>query len=751
MAIPGENSIPSVKIPVHGQAYNLRKTETSERAELGSIQLSRRSFGKGSVALLAVSALPWELRGLPPQQESSSGLPRFAVEDFSKVFDPAYLSNGLIGIRPGPNPLARAQTCVSGFDFVHPAHKVECLSPAPYPLETDIRVGGMSLLKYADHLKMQRQTLDPSCGELVTQMEFSPANGARLAIEVLQFAPRSVPSLICQEIRVTASTDVEIEFLPRVEDGAVPGRAYLSQAPERAQIDLVLGMESEGNLSKLGLALWIFTPDGPARKGEVSRNESGLSRSYILRARSGQPLRFQTIAAMVSSLYHPEPAPEAIRLASWGSLLGFETLRQQNRAAWAELWKSRVRVTGDTDAQRVLDAAFFYLHSSLHASTLTGMPPFGLSQSSYYYGHSFWDTETWSLLPMTLAAPATARSLLEFRVRGLEYAKRQAALYGYRGAQFPWEAAPSQGFETTPTFAGTGWGEQHVSPDVALGFWEYQLATADPNLLREGTWPVLRAVAAWIESRGVFTARGFEIQNIMGPDESVPNVSNASYMNLACKMVMAAAIRCAQVVGSSAPDSWGKVRDSFVLPLDKTKNVVLPYDNPPPTANPAYSLDQLDFLTIHNPPVSVELLKGTHAFEDTVRQQRIAASKSGEREFSIGFAEAAEAATAAFAGDKRRALELFHNSWKNVWLEPFGMIRETPSQDYGCFLTNFGSVLQTVMFGFTGLRISEQGWPKYPASLPAGWSKIEIDRVYVKGEAKRLVATDGAPAKLLDA
>jgi protein-glucosylgalactosylhydroxylysine glucosidase len=719
------------------------------------MKLSRRSLGKDCLAVLAASAIPREMWGVRKlgsgfsslQSVAAGGPPKFVVEDFSKVFDPAYLSDGLIGIRPGPNPLARAQTCVSGFDYEHPAHKVEGLSPAPYPLETDIRVGHMSLLKRADLVKIQRQTLDTSCGELLTQLEFIPESGVRLVVEVLQFTSRSVPSLVCQQIQVIPSVDTAIEIITRVEDSAVPGRTYLSQVPERTQIDLVLGMESAGNVSKLGIALWSVSPDGPLQKEEIS--ESGVARTYLLKARAGQAIRFQTIAAMVSGLYHPEPPLEAIRLASWGSLLGFEALRRENRSAWADLWKSRIKVMGDTDAQRVLDAAFFYLHSSLHPSTLTGMPPFGLSQFAYYYGHSFWDTETWSLLPVTLAAPATARSLLEYRLRGLDYAKRQAALYGYRGAQFPWEAAPSQGFETTPTFAGTGWGEQHVSADVALGFWEYQLATADQSFLREGTWPVLTAVAEWIESRGVFTPRGFEIQNIMGPDESVPNVSNVSYMNLACKMVMSAAIRCAQMVGKTAPNSWAKIRDSFALPMDKIKNVVLPYDNPPSPVNLAYSLDQLDFLTVHGVPVSKELLKSTDAFEEIVRQQRIAASKSGQRNFSIGFAEAAEAATAAFLGDKRRALELFHQSWKNVWLEPFGMIRETPSQDYGCFLTNFGSLLQTAMFGFTGLRISEEDWRKYPASLPAGWSRIEIDRVFVKGEAKRLVATDGAPAQLL--
>src|SRR5690242_17562279 len=488
--------------------------------------LSRRSLGKSCVALLVASALPWELPSIlgaaedtTPQPEGSSNLPKFVVEDFSRVFDPAYLSNGLIGIRPGPNPLANAQTCLSGFDFVHPAYKVECLSPAPYPLETDMRVGRASFLKHSDLVKIRRQTLDTSCGELITQMDFAPGNGAQLTIEVLQFASRSVPSLVCQQISVTHSADTEIEFVPRIENAAIPGRTYFSQMPERTQIDLVLGMESGGNLSKLGVALWILTPEAQAQRQEISRDESGLSRTYILKARSGQAIRFQTIAAMVSSLYHPEPPLEAIRLASWGSMLGFEALRGQNRSAWAELWKARVIVTGDADAQRVLDAAFFYLHSSVHSSTLTGMPPFGLSQFSYYYGHSFWDTETWSLLPVILTAPATARSLLEYRVRGLDYAKRKAALYGYRGAQFPWEAAPSQGFETTPTFAGTGWGEQHVSPDVALGFWEEQLATGDQSFLREGAWPVLRAVADWIASRGVLTARGFEIQNIMRSEQ----------------------------------------------------------------------------------------------------------------------------------------------------------------------------------------------------------------------------------------
>jgi trehalose/maltose hydrolase-like predicted phosphorylase len=96
----------------------------------------------------------------------------------------------------------------------------------------------------------------------------------------------------------------------------------------------------------------------------------------------------------VSQFYHPEPDLEAIRLARWGASFGCDSLCQQNRSLWADLWKSRVKVSGDTDDQRLLDAAFFYLHSSLHDTTGTGMPLFWLSQFRQYFGHSFWDTES---------------------------------------------------------------------------------------------------------------------------------------------------------------------------------------------------------------------------------------------------------------------------------------------------------------------------------------------------------------------
>jgi protein-glucosylgalactosylhydroxylysine glucosidase len=662
-------------------------------------------------------------------------LPKIVQTDFSTPLRPAYLSNGLIGIRPGSNPLARGRAAVSGFVFAHVPFRIESLSPAPYPLETDIGIGGTRLLDHPELVTIRRQTLDMATAELVTELTFAPRAGLTLDLTVVQFASRSVPSLLCQEVSLTPSAAAEIEVQARIDLSGIPGTVYMRSAPDNSG-DLAIGVRGDGELSRLGIAVGLFTGKKWTRNPGPETSDIRFSKSYFVDATPGEMIRVRTIAAMLSQVYHPAPELQAIRMMRWGENVGFDALREQNRQAWRDLWQARIKVYGDNAAQRALDAAFFYLHSSLHRSSFTGMSPYGLSHPTGYYGHSFWDTETWSLLPLILTAPEAAKSLLEYRLRGLEAARRLAALYGYRGAHFPWEGG-IDGSEATPTWASTGWTEQHITADVALAFWEYQRATGDPFFLREGTWPVLRAAAEWIESRGVFTPRGFEILNIMGPDEGL-NINNSSYMNVAARMVLEAAVKCARMLGYTPPASWTRIAERMVVPIDNKRRIVLPYDNA--SEKSAYSLGNLDYLTVHDPPLPPDLMRNTYEHERKLR---------GARAITPGFMCAGVAASAAFFRDRRRATVLFRQSWEPYWVDPYGLTKEH-EKGPTCFLTNFGSVLQTVLFGFTGLRISEGDWSRHTATLPEGWARIEVDRIWVRGVPKRLVAEHGKLPRLLD-
>ena len=335
----------------------------------------------------------------------------------------------------------------------------------------------------------------------------------------------------------------------------------------------------------------------------------------------------------------------------------------------------------------------------------------------------------------TAGLPETAKSLLEFRLRGLEAARRAASLYGYRGARFPWEAAQTDGAEVTPVFADTGWSEQHVVPDVALAFWQYQMATSDPEFLRGATWPVLKAVAEWIESRGTSTSRGYEIRNIMGPNEGINNVDNTHHVNAACAAALEAAVRCAGQMGYSPPKVWTRMAAALVLPRDPHTGTLVAYDGSPHGAFP-----DLSFLLPFEPALPVGALERTYAD-----------FKQRPREYMIGFATAAVAAGVAYMGDRKLAGDLFEQCWRPFWMAPYGMIKEAEPQSYGCFLTNFGAMLQSVMIGFTGLRIEDGDWAKYPATLPEAWSSIEVDRIWVRGEPKRLVAVQGRKPQLTGA
>jgi trehalose/maltose hydrolase-like predicted phosphorylase len=476
---------------------------------------------------------------------------------------------------------------------------------------------------------------------------------------------------------------------------------------------------------------------------------------------------FRTIATLVSQPYSPDPHLEAIRLARWGEMLGFETLRSDNRDAWKALWKSRIRIDGNTDDQRGIDAAFYYYHSSIHPSTLSGIPPFGLAQHDRYFGHVFWDMDMWMLIPAILTAPASARAMLDYRARGLEAARRKASLFGYRGAQYPWEAS-LDGWEVTPSCCPTGWAEQHVTPGAAIGAWECQRALGDEDTLRAETWPILESVAEWIESRGRFTDRGFEIGHMMGPDEGITDLSNQTYFNLLSKMALSAAIDCSRMVGMKPLGAWQRIRDRIVIPRDPTTGVVLPFDvtsrvrvYDPNTRSleerdasaslETYSLGNLQFLFLHGCPVDERTFRATWQREEEVRRERMASGVVPSLADLPGFTTGPFAVCAAHFGERRKAAELFTAAWKPFWMEPFGLTRECRSHTWGGFVTNNGSLLQSVLLGFTGLRIGNGLEPRYPACLPEGWERIEVDCLWSRGRAMRLTARHGPRAALAPA
>jgi trehalose/maltose hydrolase-like predicted phosphorylase len=677
------------------------------------------------------------------QQQNS---PRSARDHFAR----AYLGDGLLGIRPNPNPLSQSETVAAGYVFSSPAGGFEMAAPAPYPLGADIRAGGASLLSDAGGVKVVRQTLDMEHAELITEMTLASGSGLQLSLRVTQFAARTVPSLICEEIEVTPSQDGTIEIVPQIQREGTPGTVYREDVPGvKKEASLVLGMESDRH-SRLGEAVVVAPSDN------LEREAGGVFR---LTLRRGSTATFRTIAAIVTSAYHPQPDLEAIRVASWGAMLGWDELRAQNRAAWKELWRGRIVVDGDPPAQSALDAAFFYLHSSAHKDLLTGVPPFGMSQWSDYAGHIFWDMDSWDLPAVVAADPEAARAMVLYRARGLPEAERKAASFGMEGAMYPWEAGVD-GSEMTPSEADTGWAEQHIVPDVAVAAWEYYEATGDKQTLRQAVWPILREVAEWLSHRGTFTDRGYEIRHIMGHNEWVANVSNDSMVNLLCRMVMSDAIAAAGELDETPPPEWSRIEKAIYIPEDPARKLVEPFSQDGPLLyfnepknryeavdlreHPeAYTLNNTQMLVFHDPPLGQTLYRNTWAYEESLRVKREPSPSVPGSVRSPGFSIPPLAACAAMFGERKEAADLFQLAATEYAAGPFEIPKEYRPYTDGAYVTNNASLLLAAMYGFTGMRIAEGDWRKYPVSLPTGWKRIEIERIWIKGKAWHVIAEQG--------
>src|SRR6185295_5509345 len=149
----------------------------------------------------------------------------------------------------------------------------------------------------------------------------------------------------------------------------------------------------------------------------------------------GQTYRFTQLTAFASTVEAGRADPPltlaASRLREAGAA-GYEGVAEANARAWAERWATDIQVDGDPELQRVSRTMLFYLLCSADSGTAIGIPPMGLS-SGGYYGHMFWDSDTWMFPSLLVTHPDLARSMVAFRARTLPAAQARARARGFRG------------------------------------------------------------------------------------------------------------------------------------------------------------------------------------------------------------------------------------------------------------------------------------------------------------------------------
>jgi trehalose/maltose hydrolase-like predicted phosphorylase len=432
-----------------------------------------------------------------------------------------------------------------------------------------------------------------------------------------------------------------------------------------------------------------------------------MSRSTQVRA--GEHRTFTLYVAVHSGYTAADPVAAARADLRRAVELGAERLLADHGAVWEQLWRADILVEGDPEVQRFVRAGLFWLLCSIREDVLASISPMGLS-SLGYNGHIFWDADTWMYPPLLLLHPDLARGMLTYRQRRLPAALARARDEGYDGAMFPWESA-TDGTETTPSFARTGLKEHHITACVALAQWQYYLATGDRAWLAEKGWPVLEAAARFWASRVTPDAvGGYEIHDVIAADEYAEDVDNNAFTNAAAQAALLAAEAAARELGRPAPHEWRRVAEGLVLPRDG--DLVLEFDG-----YDGRVIKQAD----------VELL--TYPLEYPLTEAGIRCNLDTYRRVTDpegpAMGKSMSAVVAAQLGRREEAISLFHACYQPNLYGPFYALAETPSNGAVNFLTGVGGALQTLLFGFGGLRLHEGAFAVDPL-LPEGWQALRF-------------------------
>jgi hypothetical protein len=666
---------------------------------------------------------------------------------------PAYISNGLVGLRVERQPLLGGSAIVSGYAGRSPNDGVEAFAPAPYPLYGDVRVNDTWLSAATTSARFIDIQHDFASGELRTRWRYE-VEGVDLELDHLVFCSRSQPTLVVGELVVRTDRPARLAVRAGLDPGRAPGRRLAAPPLEEAggeTADALVRWQSLGEISELGVAYateWVGPEASPSVRLEDERG--AISTTWSPARTIDGEVRLRTIASFVPSYSHHDPDHEAARLAANGRSRGFDRLRAENRAAWDELWRARIRLgNAATRWQAVTDASLYYLLSSVHRSTPASTSLFGLAywpNYHYYHGHQMWDLDTFVIPPLSVLEPDAARALLDFRARTLNAARQNAALNGQAGALYPWEASPTRGEEATPKYAPLL--KNHVTLDVALGALRYVQATGDGKFAAEHGREMVMAVAEWAASRAEATRRGYEITHVTGPAEAKEPVNNDAWTNAAAKLVLRAASRLARDAGIKPPDDWAIVADGLVLPIEAGSRRLLNHDG--------YRLDEEKGGTPEGAgaiwplgwqaPPDVEA--ATFAFAVDEQAPRYLGTPMMSSLFTVW---------AARLGRRAEALDLLERGYGQFVDDPFAAPDEFPVHERdnpraNPMFANLGGYVTDLLFGFPDVELSDgtpESWIAGPTCLPDGWHDVSVDRLWVRGSPARLEARHGDRARLI--
>jgi len=457
---------------------------------------------------------------------------------------------------------------------------------------------------------------------------------------------------------------------------------------------------------------------------------------------------------------------------------GIDKELQRHIEVYEELWSvADINIEGDEEADKALRFNIFHLMSSVNENDPMVSIAAKALHGEGYKGHVFWDTEIFMLPFFIYVHPKAAKTLLMYRYNMLDAARKNAALNGYKGAQYPWESAdtgeeetPKWGFDYmgNPVRIWTGDLEHHITADIAFAVWEYFRATEDIEfMLNYGAEIIFETARFWV-SRCEYVKEldRYEINNVIGPDEFHEHVDNNAYTNYLAKWNIKKGLELINMLKEKYPEhyhaisnkicltneemeKWKEVEEKIYIPYDKDKKLIEQFEGYFDKKD--YVIDKFDENNMPIWPEGVDITKlgdtqlikqadvvmlmlllGEEFDEETKRINYEYYEKRTMHKSSLG--PSMYAIMGLKVGDHKNAYQSFMRSANVDLVDNQGNTKE------GLHAASAGGTWQVAVFGFGGMEIDKEGALNINSWLPEKWDKLSY-KVFWKGNLIEVIVT----------
>ena len=641
-------------------------------------------------------------------------------------------------------------------------------------------------LRYGE-LRHHERVLDLQTGTLTRNVEWASPAGRVVrvrSVRIVSLTQRAIAA-IRYEVEVLDAPALLVLQSELVANEQLPAREEADPRVEAALTDPLIseqhGTHANGawlihQTRQSGLrvaAAMDHEVRGPEKLQVMSEATEDIGRSTVItRLEPGQTLTIIKFLAYGWSARRSQPAlHDQVRAAlAAARFTGWDGLLAEQREYLDDFWSTAdVEIDGDAELQQAVRLAVFHVLQAGARAERRAIGAKGLTGEGYD-GHTFWDTETFSLPVLSFLAPDAAADALRWRQTILPLAYDRAEQLGLSGAAFPWRTIRGQ---ECSGYWPAGTAAFHINADIADAARRHVAATGDTEFEREVALELLVATARLWRSLGHHDSSGsFRIDGVTGPDEYTAIVDNNVYTNLMAQLNLRVAAdtaakhrRAAHTLGVNAEEmaSWRDAAKAMMIPFDEvlgvhpqsedfTQHQLWDFENTPPEHYPLLlhvpyfdlyrkqvvkQADLVLAMTMRPDAFTLEQMQRNFAYYEaiTVRDSSLSACT--------------QAVMAAWTGHLDLAFDYLAES------ALVDLNNLAGNSDHGVHIASMAGTWTAVVTGFGGMRCDADGL-RFAPRLPPALSRISFGlkwhgrqlRVEIRQDEAEYRLVSGPPLRL---